>query len=77
MIERQLTFDTELLANEDMQCTRVKQNQCRLIKNRKVLVMTGAPSGSSSKVVKLSIPCLTCTFCFLPLSWLGVGICLG
>jgi hypothetical protein len=32
----------------------------------------GAPSGNSSRVVKLSFPCLTCTFCLIPplvLTW--------
>jgi hypothetical protein len=29
--------------------------------------MTSAPSGRSANVVKSSLPCLTCTFCFLPL----------
>jgi hypothetical protein len=77
MIERQLTFDTEPLANAAMQCAGVKQNQCRLIKTEKVPAMTGDPSGSSSRVVKLSLPCLTCTFYFFPLYWLGAGICLG
>jgi hypothetical protein len=33
--------------------------------------MTGAPSGSSSRVVKLSFPCLTCTFYFLPFILVG------
>jgi hypothetical protein len=32
----------------------------------KILVMTGAPSGMSAMVVKLSLPCLTFTFCLLP-----------
>jgi hypothetical protein len=47
--------------------------------------MTGAPSGSSSRVVKLSLPCLTCTFLLLPfflvrcwhLSWLIPWAILG
>jgi hypothetical protein len=41
-----------------------------------VPVMMGAPSGSSSRVVKLSFPCLTCTFCFFPwlFSWAILGI---
>src|SRR6185369_15271259 len=33
----------------------------------KVPDMTGAPSGSSARVVKLTRPCRTCTSCFLPL----------
>jgi hypothetical protein len=32
----------------------------------KVLVSTAAPSGMSTMVVKLSLPCLTCTTGFLP-----------
>jgi hypothetical protein len=33
MTEGQLAFSTELLANETMRCTRIKQNSSRLIKN--------------------------------------------
>jgi hypothetical protein len=32
----------------------------------------GAPSGSSSRVVKLSFPCLTYSFCFLPFPWRAI-----
>jgi hypothetical protein len=39
--------------------------------------MTGAPSGNSSRVVKFSLPFLTCTFCFFPFSWLAADTCLG
>src|SRR6185295_12167764 len=37
----------------------------------KVPVITGAPSGRSARVVKLTRPCRTCTICLLPLPlWL-------
>jgi hypothetical protein len=50
------------------------------LRTKKVLVMTGAPSGRSSRVVKFNLPCLTCTLscpCLeLQLAWVLVD-CAG
>jgi hypothetical protein len=36
----------------------------------KIPIITAAPSGIPTMVVKLRRPCLTCTVCFFPLSLL-------
>ena len=64
-IPQKIGLDAIILTNQEHYLVVISF----LIEN--VPVMTCAPSGNSTKLVKLIRPCLTCTVCFLPL--LGVS----